>query len=64
MYAVDALKNASRLKNVIIVKRLPRFDRSNEDIIGIKSQLSTYANSVYDQLLIKRGNPNNIMLCN
>ena len=46
--------------NVIIVKRLPRYDRSSRDIIGIKSQLSTYANSIYDQLWLKKGSPGNI----
>ena len=46
--------------NVIIVKRLPRYDRSSKDILGLKSQLSKFANHVYDQLWLKRGSPSNI----
>ena len=38
---------------VVIVKRLPRFDRRSKDILGIKSKLSEFGNSFYDQLLIK-----------
>ena len=38
---------------VIIVKRLPRHDKSSHDILNIKSRLSNYANTVYDQLLMK-----------
>ena len=41
--------------NVVIVKRLPRFDRSSKDILGIKSQLSNFSNHVYDQLWLKKG---------
>ena len=32
--------------NVILVKRLPRFDRSANDILGIKHKLSEFANQV------------------
>ena len=46
--------------NVIIVKRLPRFDRASQDILGIKSQLSKFANHVYDQLWLKQGSPDRI----
>lgn len=41
---------------IIIVKRLPRLDSS------IKSQLSTFANTCYDQLWAKRGCPENISI--
>ena len=58
--AEDALKNSSSLKRIILIKRLPRFDRSRDDIIGIKSQLSNYGNNCYDQQFIKRGRPDNI----
>ena len=51
--AEEAVSNNSKLK-VIIIKRLPRYDESNQDILGIKSQLSKYANSVYDQLLLNQ----------
>ena len=57
--AEDAIEKAPNM-NVVIVKRLPRFDRASNDIIGIKSQLSTYANSIYDQLWLKKGSPGNI----
>ena len=46
----------------MIVKRIPRFDCSSEDILGIKSELSNFANSVYDQLWTKRGSPENIRI--
>ena len=48
--AEDALKNSTYLKKVIIIKRMPRFDPRKDDILGIKSQLSHYANTCYDQL--------------
>ena len=60
--AEDALKHASNLKKVVIIKRLPRFDRSRDDILGIKSQLSKYGNNCYDQQYIKRGRPENIRI--
>ena len=59
--AEDAIKKKPDLE-VIIVKRLPRFDRSSQDIIGVKSKLSSYANAVYDQLWLKRGSPSNIQI--
>ena len=60
--AEDALKRSATLKKVIIIKRLPRYDRSRDDILGIKSQLSEYANNCYDQLWIKKGCPDNIFV--
>ena len=45
---------------MIIVKRLPRFDRSSNDIINIKSKISVFANQVYDQLWLKSGSPTRI----
>ena len=59
--AEDAIKHKPELK-VVIVKRIPRFDCSSEDILGIKSELSNFANSVYDQLWTKRGSPENIRI--
>ena len=58
--AEDALKRSTSLKKVIIVKRLPRFDPSKDDVLGIKSELSIYANTCYDQLWVKKGRPENI----
>ena len=57
--AEEASKNHPEMK-VFIVKRLPRHDQPFEDILGIKPQLSPYANSIYDQLWIKKGGPKNI----
>ena len=45
---------------MIIVKRLPRFGRSSNDIIRIKAKLSEYANQVYYQLWLRRGSPERI----
>ena len=59
--AEEAIKKKPDLK-VIILKRLPRFDRSSQDLIGIKSQLSTFANSAYDHLWVKLGSPKNIQV--
>ena len=57
--AEDAIEKNPNLE-VIILKRLPRFDRSSKDIIGIKSKLSAFANNVYDQLLLKSSNSSKI----
>ena len=59
--AEDAIEKKPELK-VIIVKRLQRFDRSTQDIFGIKQQLSCFSNSVYDHLWIKHGSPSNIQI--
>ena len=59
--AEEAVKSKPGLK-VVIVKRLPRFDRSSQDILGIKAILSKYANSIYDQLWTKSGSPQNIKI--
>ena len=60
--AQNALDNNSKLEKVIILKRLPRYDRSSADLIGIKSELSKYSNAVYDLELTKMGNPENIVV--
>ena len=57
--AEDAVAIYSSL-NVIIVKRFPRYDKPSSDILGIKSQISKYANNVYDQLWLKQGSPSRI----
>ena len=57
--AEEAIKRKPNL-NVIIVKRLPRYDRSSKDILGIKAKLSVFGNNAYDQLWIKKGSPKNI----
>ena len=65
MFAVaeEALKTDPNLK-VIIVKRLPRYDSSVVDPLGVKANLSQFANSVYDQLWFKKGGPKNIHIVN
>ena len=57
--AEDAITEYSDL-NVVIVKRLPRFDRNSKDTLGIKSKLSKFANHVFDQLWLKQGSPSRI----
>ena len=59
--AEEASKRKKNLK-VIIVKRLPRFDRASQDIIGIKTELSNFANTVLDQEWIKQGRPSHIQI--
>ena len=54
--AESAIAHSPEL-NVVIVKRLPRFDHISRVPLGIKSQLSKFANYVYDQLWLKRGSP-------
>ena len=52
--------NAKNVKKVVIIKRLPRHDRSSRDLFRIKSDLSKFANSIYDHLWIKMGSPQNV----
>ena len=59
--AEDCVQKDENLQ-VIIVKRPQRFDRSSQDILGIKPKLSEYANKVYDQCLLKTSKPGNIHL--
>ena len=59
--AEEATKKHPNLK-VVIVKRLPRYDRSSTDLLNIKSNLSQFGNSVYDQVWLKRGSPSNIKI--
>ena len=57
--AVEVTKKNPEL-NVIILKRLSRFDPSRKDPKSIKKHLSNFANNVYDQLWFKHGGPKNI----
>ena len=57
--AEDAVAIDSSL-NVIIVKRFPRYDKPSSDILGIKSQISNYANNVVGQLWLKQESPSRI----
>ena len=47
---------------MVIVKRLARFDKASNEIRKIRSDLSEYGNSVYDQILLKRGRPEKIQI--
>ena len=60
--AEAALAQDEAIENVIIIKRLPRFDKASEDIRRLKSDLSEYGNQVYDQQFIKRGRPGKIKI--
>ena len=46
----------------VIVKHMPRFDKASDDILGIKPSLSAFANNIYDQLWLKAGSPEAIIL--
>ena len=48
--------------NVVIVKRPPRFDKTTNDILGIKQKISDYANKIYDQCVLKSSNAERIHL--
>ena len=54
--------NTKNVKKVVIIKRLPRHDRSSRDLFRIKSDLSKFANSIYDHLWMKMGSPQNIKI--
>ena len=59
----NVAKNALVMKpdmEVIIVKRLPRYDLKSQDPLQIKQSLSEYSNSVYDQLWFENDGPKNI----
>ena len=47
--------NANPTTNVFLMKRTPRVDTNHEDPNGLKSQLSEYADSIYQQLWIEHG---------
>ena len=57
--AETALKEG-KVKDVIVVKRLPRFDLKQSDPVEIKRELSDHANKYYEQMWEKQGCPNNI----
>ena len=59
--AQEAIKVQPNLE-VIILKRLPRYDKRSQDMIGIKSELSEFANIAYNKLWRKSGSPQNIKI--
>ena len=59
----NVAKTAVKMKpdiEVVILKRLPRYDPKSTDPLHIKQSLSELANSVYDQLWLEDGGPKNI----
>jgi hypothetical protein len=59
--AEDAIAADERI-NVIILKCLPRFDRSSNDLINIKSNLSEFANQICDQLWLRKDCPKRLQI--
>ena len=59
--ALEVTRNNPEME-VVILKRLPRFDSKVQDPNGIKSKLSQFANNVSDHLFFKHGCPNNIKI--
>ena len=62
--AEDALETNKNIQKVLIVKRFPRYDRSSDDILQMKSKLSEFGNVSYDQLWKRKGSPENIQIVN
>ena len=60
--AEAAIAQDETIKNVVIIKRLPRFDDAGKETRKLKSDLSEYGNQVYDQLFLKRGRPGKIRI--
>ena len=58
--SAEAAAEENKDLKVCIVKRLPRFDRSSADLIGIKSEISDFANTILKQEWIKSGRPSRI----
>ena len=48
--AQRALEEHPNLKKVVIMEHAPRYDEKDNDPLGLKPELSKYANSVYNQL--------------
>ena len=59
--AEGAVRNDPKLQ-VVIVKRLPRFDKGSDDILGVKPTLSSFGNGVFDRLWMKAGCPQSIKI--
>ena len=47
---------------VVILKRLPRFDPLRHDPLKIKRKLSSHGNNMYDKIWKKSGSPTNITI--
>ena len=62
--AENALETNKNIQKVLIVKRFPRYDRSSDDILQMKSKLSEFGNVSYDQLWKRKGSPENIQIVN
>ena len=51
----QGIANENPNSTIFIMKNTPRVDINDEDPLGVKSQLSEYANSIYQQLWIENG---------
>ena len=60
--AQSSLRNNPKLKKVIIVKSLPRYDPLNLDQHSVKSKLNQFGNTLYDTLWMSNGCPENILI--
>ena len=60
--AEDCLQRNSKLKNVIIVTSLPRYELEENDPNGLKSKLNQFANTLYTSLWMQKGCPENISI--
>ena len=60
--AEDSLRDNPRLKKVIILKTLPRYEKSSSDPDMIKSKLNEFGNSQYTNIWMEKGCPRNIVI--
>ena len=57
--AEDVIKERDDIE-VVILERLPRYDRAEEDPEMIKKELTNFANKVYQHEMFKKATPNNL----
>lgn len=60
--AENTIETNPDLKKVIILNRVPRYDKESVDPHGMKSKLSLYGNSLYQQLWMEAGCPDKIVI--
>ena len=60
--AENCLQKNPKLKNVIIVTSLPRYEPVENDPNGLKSKLNQFANALYTSLWMQKGCPENISI--
>ena len=62
--ATNALANHPKLKEVIILEHIPRFDVTEADPTGLKAKLATFANSSLAQMMLSSSMKKKIMMGN